>query len=121
MSLKEWKEKRKQKKLDKQDPYIREERRLKLKQLELDPLTDEYERLQAEIEKFNKANRESRDNRRHLTPEKASIWTKIIGGICTIGGIVAVAKFEKDGLCITGEKRTIMDSLCRAVGNFLHR
>lgn len=121
MSFKEWKEKRKQKRLERQDPYILEERRLKLKQRELDPLTDEYERLQAEIERFNKANRESRENRRRLTPEKASIWTKIIGGLGTVGAIVAVAKFEKDGIAATGEKRTIMDSLCRAAGNFLHK
>lgn len=119
--FKEWRAKRKQRKLDRQDPYILEERRLKLKQCQLDPLTDEYERLQAEIERFNKANKECRDNKRRLTPEKASIWVKALSILGTVGGIALVAKFEKDGNVVTGEKRTLMDSLCRACGNFLHR
>lgn len=119
--FKEWRHRRKQQRLERRDPYILEERRLKLKQCQLEPLTDEYERLQAEIERFNKANKECRDNKRRLTPEKATIWAKILGIIGTVGGIAVVAKFEKDGGIVTGEKRTLMDALCRAAGNFLHR
>ena len=121
MGMKEWREKRKAKKLAKTDPYVLEERRLLLRQMELDPLTEEYDKLQAEIEKFNTAKKSSRENKRWLTPEKGSIITKALGIIGTVGSIFAVAHFEKDGFQATGEKRTILDAVCRAAGNFLHK
>ena len=118
---KEWRANRKQKKLDRQDPYVAEERRLKELQRTLDPMSPEYEQLQKRIETFNKANKECRENKKWLTPEKASIFTKFIAAFGTFGAIVAVAHYEKDGVCATGEKRTIMDALCSAAGRFLHR
>ena len=122
--MKEWlkkhREKRRLKAIEK-NPYRFEERRLLLKQMELDPMSEEYTKIQARIKELTQTNKVSRDNKRRLTPEKATIWAKILGGLGTIGAIVAVAKFEKDGLTATGEKRTILDSLCRAAGNFLHK
>lgn len=118
--LKKHRESRKQKAIER-NPYRFEERRLLLKQMELDPMSDEYTKIQARIKELTQTNKVSRENKRRLTPEKATIWAKVLGGLGTIGAIVAVTKFERDGLTATGEKRTILDALCRGAGNFLHK
>lgn len=122
MNMKQWKAKRRARKEARRDPYDRQEIRI-LDELEkLDVKDPEYSRLQTLLKTTNTMRSESRESRRRLTKEgRGNLWGKILGILGTVGGIVAVAKFEKDGGMVTGEKRTIMDALCRAVGNFLHR
>ena len=118
--MKGWKEKRKAKKEAKRDLYDVEEERLKKDLESVKSGTDEYSKLQEQI-KTTIANRsESRESKRLISKsDKGGIIKVVAGGLITLAGMLTVAKFEKDGLTYTGEKRSIMDTLIRTIGRFL--
>ena len=124
MALKEkidsWKEKRKANKEAKRDLYDVEEERLKKKLKELETGTEEYDKIQSQL-KVTIANRsESRESKRRISKaDKGGIIKAVVGGVLTLGGMLTIAHFEKDGVVYTGEKRTIMDTLIRTAGKFL--
>ena len=118
--LKAWKEKRKVKKEANRDLYDVEEERLKKMLKELQPGTSEYKEIQQELKDTNCIRAESRESKRRISKvDKGGILRTALGGVLTLGGILCVAKFEKDGVVYTGEKRTIMDTLIRTAGKFL--
>ena len=115
-----WREKRKQKKEARMDPYDRQELRLQMKLQELEPGTPEYQEIQNEIKVTNTNRSESRESRRRISKsDRGGIILKILGIGGTLAGIVAVATYEKDGMTFTGEKRTIMDTLVSTAAKFI--
>lgn len=122
MDFKAWKEKRKAKKYERKDPYDKEELRLLTRLNSLTMGTEEYKECQAELKNINAMRSESRESKRKISKQdRGSIVLKILGGVTGGLGLLAVIKAEKDGLTYTGEKRTIMDSICRGIGQVFVR
>lgn len=122
MKFKEWKMKRREKKEARRDPYDKEELRLQLALMELTPGTPEYKEVQAELKAIVGTRSESRESKRKIAKsDRGGIIMKVLGIAGTIGGVVTIAKFERDGMVFTGEKRSLMDALTRTIGNFMHR
>lgn len=107
---------RKSKKMDK-DPYLSEELRLLAKMKKLQPGTDEYAKAQAELKNINIMRSESRESKRRISKaDRGGILIKILGIGGGALGLFSIIKAERDGMTFTGEKRSIMDSIARAVG-----
>ena len=120
--FKEWKDRRKTKREEKRDPYDKMEVRLQLKLLDLEPGTEEFKECQAELKNIVSTRSESKESKRRIAKgDRGGIIVKTLGILGTIAGVVTVARYEREGMVFTGEKRTWMDSLVRTMGNFLHR
>ena len=103
------------------NPYDKEEEKLIQYIDGIDCDSPEYERAQRILKENSSLREASRESRRRLTKEgRGSIILKVLGIAGTIGGVITVALFERNGLTYTGQKRTIMDSLTRVIGNLMH-
>lgn len=122
MSLKDKWNKRKARREAKKDPYDVQELRLQMKLLELEPGTDEYKEIQAELKNTVTTRSESRESKRRIAKgDRGGIILKILGIGGTLAGIITVANYEREGMTFTGEKRTVMDALVRTASNFFHK
>lgn len=102
----------------KEDPYDLEERKLHEYILSLDVSTPEYAEAQSKLKNVNIMRAESRESRRKLDKAgRASVWTKILGGIGTLAGIGALGYYEMKGNTFSGEKRKLADGLSNLVVN----
>lgn len=118
MNLNEWKKKRKSAKERKKDPYDKEELRLLLRMQKLTPGTDEYRECQAELRNINQSRAESRESKRRISKsDKGGIFLKVLGILGAGAGLGSIIWAERSGLTFTGEKRSVMDSISRAIGN----
>lgn len=112
--LTKWREKHPKK----VDAYDAEEMRLQQYLSTLDVTTDEYDKAQSKLKTLCSTREISREGRRRFTKDgRASIWTKIIGGIGTLAGIGALGYYEMKGNTFTGEKRKLADGLTNLVTN----
>ena len=106
----------------KQNAYDREEEKLIAYIDAIDCDSPEYERAQRILKENSSLREASRESKRRLTKEgRGNVLLKILGIGGTIGGVITVALFERNGLTYTGQKRTVMDSLTRAIGNLMGR
>ena len=103
---------------DHKNYYSEEEQRLNKMLADLDPLDDDYVKLQ-QIQKNNLAMRDtSKESKRKICKSDRGgllmTLLKVGGGI---GCGIMISKFEHDGMTYTGEKRSFMDSLTKMFGN----
>lgn len=115
-----WKKQRKAKREARRDPYDKEEVRLKLMLEKLDPKGDDYAKIQQIIKMNNGLRKESIESKRRVPIEiKGNVLLKLLG----LGGVVigagSIIKAEKEGMIFTGEKRTLMESITKVLGNLL--
>ena len=102
--------------------YDEEEVRLLTMMSNMEKGTEAYKEAQSELRSLNATRAESRESKRRVSKDgKVTIAAKLIGLGGGIIGLFSIIKAERDGLTFTGEKRTIMDSICRGIGNILHR
>ena len=100
------------------DPYDAEEKRLHEYIATLNCGSEEYKEAQSELKNVNVMREQSRESRRKLDKAgRASVWTKIIGGIGTLCGIGALGYYEMKGNTFSGEKRRLADGLSNLVVN----
>lgn len=122
MNVKDWMKRRKERKEGKKDPYDKEELRLLLRLQKLNPGTEEYKEAQAELKNINQMRGESRESKRKIAKaDRGGIVLKVLGLVGGGVGLFSVIKAERDGLTFTGEKRTVMDAICRGIGNVFAR
>ena len=98
--------------------YDKEEDRLCLMIAELDPLDEEYDKLQAKLKNNLSMRDTSKESKRKICKsDRGGVLMRIlqIGG--ALAGGIMIGKFEKDGLTYTGEKRSFMDAVTRTFGN----
>ena len=120
--IKEWRENRKKKKIEKADPYDREELRLLMKLKTKTPGTDEYRELQTELKNVNIMRSESRESKRRICKaDRGGIILKVLGIAGGGLGLFSIIRAEREGLTFTGEKRTIMDSIASTIGRVFVR
>lgn len=102
------------------NPYDREEEKLIAYIDAIDCNSPEYERAQRILKENSSLREASRESKKRLSKEgRGNLWLKILGIGGTLGGIVTVALFERNGLTYTGQKRTVMDALTRTIGNLM--
>ena len=117
MNFKAWKEQRKAKKLERRDPYDKEEEKLQKLLSELKGGTTEYENVQKQLKANVALRSESRESKRSISKEaKGNLLFRLLG----IGGCLittgAIIYTEHKGMTFTGEKRKIMDSVSSCLG-----
>lgn len=105
------------------DLYAEQEIRLNKMLGDLNPGTDEYEKIQSELKATNEMREKSRTSKgRASSGEKLGFWARIIGvggSLATVGAIIFA---EHKGMTFTGEKRSVMDSIAKTIGSiFVHR
>lgn len=119
--LKTWKEKRKAKQ-EAKDPYLVQEIRLNLKLRDLEPGTEEYEKIQQELKATNLMRADSRESKRRISKsDKGGIVIKLLGILGAGAGLGSIIWAEHKGLTFTGEKRSVMDSIARGIGQIFVR
>lgn len=102
------------------NPYDREEQKLISYIDGINCDSPEYERAQKILKENSVIRESSRESKKRLSKEgRSNLWLKILGIGGTIGGIVTVALFERNGMSYTGQKRTVMESLTRTIGNLM--
>lgn len=119
MNIKEWLENRKAKKEAKRSAYDVIEEKLKD---ELKGTTDYDERakIRRELaETFTLRDKERDSKSRYTKQDRGGIVIKVLGLIGGAFGLGSIIFAEHKGMVFTGEKRTIMDSISRAIGNVL--
>lgn len=113
--------KKKEKKVSIYKFYDEEEARLLAKLAELESGTDSYKETQSELRAISQMRAESKESKRRISKEgKVSLAASILGFTGGVIGLFGVIKAERDGLTFTGEKRTIMDSICRGIGQIFN-
>lgn len=111
-------EKWKARKEERIDPYTKEEMRLRTMIAQIDPLDENYDKLQAKLKTNLQMRSDSKEYRRKIPKsERTGVLLKLLSVGGAIGGGVMLAKYEKDGMTFTGEKRSMMDSLARMFGS----
>lgn len=114
--FKKWREKHPKK----IKPFDAEEIKLQKYLASLDCGTEEYREALNEQRSLYENLERSRESRRKLNKEgRASVWTKIIGGVGTLLGIGALGYYEMKGNTFSGEKRKLADGLSNLVSGFL--
>ena len=115
MSLKEkWKQRRE----ERQDLYDKEEERLRMMIVDLDPFDEKYDLLQEKLKNTITMRDSSKESKRKICKkDRGGILMKILGVGGALAGGIMIGKFEKDGLTYTGEKRSFMDAVTRTFGN----
>lgn len=112
--FKKWREKHPKK----VDPYDLEEQKLHEYLATLTCGTEEYKEAQSELRSVCDIREKSRESRRRLDKAgRASVWTKVIGGIGTLAGIGALGYYEMKGNTFSGEKRKLADGMTNLVCN----
>lgn len=119
MNIKEKLANRKAKKEAKRDAYDVLEERFKEKLKTTDDYNERAKIRQelAELATLREKGRESKS--KYTKQDRGGILIKVlglVGGAVGLGGIIFA---EHKGMVFTGEKRTIMDSISRAIGNVL--
>ena len=115
-----WKENRKAKKLAKGDFFDKEEDRLSKLLAEVDPKEDRetYETLKKDLKETINMRSESRESKRRISKEaKGNLLIKTVGGIIGALGLGGILWAEHTGMVFTGEKRSMVDSISRTIGN----
>lgn len=115
-----WKDKRKAKKLAKGDFFDKEEDRLSKLLAEVDPKEDRetYETLKKDLKETINMRSESRESKRRISKEaKGNLLIKTVGGIIGALGLGGILWAEHKGMVFTGEKRSMVDSISRTIGN----
>lgn len=115
-----WKENRKAKKLAKGDFFDKEEDRLSKLLAEVDPKEDRetYETLKKDLKETINMRSESRESKRRISKEaKGNLLIKTVGGIIGALGLGGILWAEHKGMVFTGEKRSMVDSISRTIGN----
>lgn len=81
---------------------------------ETEPGTDEYDKIQKQLEMLSQNEKRIRETRSRITKEgKGNLLLKGLG-LLGVGGIVyGVSKFESEGNMFTGQKGGIITSLTR--------
>ena len=104
------------------NPYDREEAKL-IRYIDgIDCDSPEYERAQKLLKENSCVRESSRESKKRMTKEgRGNLWLKILGIGGTLGSIVTVALFERNGMTYTGEKRNVMDSLVRTASMFFNK
>ena len=116
----EWRKARKEKREARRDPYDKEEVRLKMMLEKLDPTGEDYSKVQKIIDTNNKLRKEGIESKRRIPIEhKVSVLLKVLGLGGVIVGAGSIIKAEKEGMIFTGEKKTLMESITRVLGNLL--
>ena len=120
MNLKEFKANRRAKKLERMDPYDKEEMRLHAYIATLELGSAEYDKAQSELKAVNEMRESSHESKRRISKsDKGGIIRQGLAIVGTIAGIGAVGYYEMKGNTFTGEKRTIADGLTRIVARFM--
>ncbi len=115
-----WKENRKAKKLAKGDFFDKEEDRLSKLLAEVDPKEDRetYETLKKDLKETINMRSESRESKRRISKEaKGNLLIKTVGGVIGALGLGGILWAEHKGMVFTGEKRSMVDSISRTIGN----
>ena len=127
MALKDWLAKRKSKRAERKearkDPYDDIIKDLKLKLLTMKVDDPNFEKTRKELDAIVTIRDKEKESKRRLTKQgKGDIIGRIlslVGAGVVTGGVIWA---EKHDMVFTGEKRSIMDSVSRTVGNLLfHR
>lgn len=109
---------RKARKEAKRDPFDVIEQKLQLKRLDLEPGTDEYERISKELRDNTAMRAENRESKRRIAKaDRGTLIGRILSIIGAGVGIGSVIWAERQGMVFTGEKRSLMDSITRGIGN----
>lgn len=117
MKIKRTKKTREERALER-DPYLGEEIRLNNELKKLKPGSDEYKEVQRELKDLNIIRAESRESKRRISKQdKGGIIIKVLGILGAGAGLGSIIWAEHKGLTFTGEKRSIMDSIARGIGN----
>lgn len=115
-----WREKRKARKLAKQDFYDKEEDRLSKLLVNTDPKDDRetYENLKKDLKETIAMRSESRESKRRISKEaKGNMLVKVLGGAIGAIGLGSILLAEHKGMVFSGEKKSIMDSISKSIGN----
>ena len=108
---------RKEKRAAKRDPYDILEEKLQKKLLVTDVDADEFEMIQNRLKSNNTMRAESRESKRRISKQdKGGIIIKVLSIIGAGAGIGSIIWAERQGMVFTGEKRSIMDSIARTIG-----
>ncbi len=112
--LAKWREKH-PKKLD---PFDAEAKRLQDYLATVQCGTEEYRAIQKDFLTNATMREQNRESRKKLDKQgRASVWTKIIGGVGTLLGIGALGYYEMKGNTFSGEKRKLADGLTNIICN----
>ena len=119
MGFKEWKKKRKLRKLERADQYDLLEAKLKAELLKIDDVqSEDFRKVRQELKEINVIRAESRESKRRISKQdKGGIFIKLLSIIGAGAGIGSIILAERQGMVFTGEKRSVMDSISRALGN----
>lgn len=100
------------------DPYDVIAKKLHAKRATLEPGTDEYERISKEIKENTELRASDRESRRRIAKaDRGGIICKVLSVLGAGAGIASVIWAERQGMVFTGEKRSLMDSITRGIGN----
>lgn len=106
----------------KKDLYDVEEQRLRELICNTDPFDEHYDQLQGKLKNTISMRDSSKESKRKICKgDRGGLLKTILsvgGGL--FGGIM-IAKYEKDGMMFTGEKKSFMDSLTRTIGNLFFK
>ena len=116
-----WLEKIKRQRLDRH-PYDKEEQRLQMLINQIDPFDERYDQLQAKLKNNNSMRDVSKESRRKICKtDRGGIIAKVVGVVGALVGGFMIGKFERDGMIVTGEKRSYFDAISRTLGNLFTR
>ena len=102
--------------------YDQEEQRLNEMICDLDPFDERYDQLQGKLKNTIAMRDTSKESKRKICKsDRGNVIMRILGvGGALFGGIM-MAKYERDGMTFTGEKRNFMDSMTKTIGNLFFR
>ena len=121
MGYKDWKAKRKCRKEEKEarkDPYTILERQLLNRCIAAEKGTDTFKELQSELKNVNIMRAESTESKRKISKQdKGGMLRKCIEGGVGLIGLGSIIYVERQGFMATGEKRTVLTSIARGIGD----
>lgn len=122
MGFKDWLKSRKEKKVAKKeakrDPYDILERKLQMELIKTDMGTERFETIRKELKDVNIMRGESRESKRRISKQdKGGLIIKIVSLIGGAAGLGTIIYAEHKGMTFTGEKRNIIGSISKAIGN----
>lgn len=122
--LENLKAKRKAKKEETADYYYDKQEKELLKAMDAmeDKNSEAFEKLQAKLKNINIMRAESKESKRRISKQdRGGIIIKVLGIFGAAAGVGSIIWAEHEGMTFTGEKRSIMDSICRGIGNIFVR
>lgn len=104
------------------DLYDIEEKRLRAIISDLDPFDEKYDQAQAKLKNTIAMRESSKESKRKIAKgDRGGLIRTILsvgGGL--LGGIM-VAKYEKEGMMFSGEKKNFMDGMISTIGKLFFR